>query len=155
MQPYDSVLVAKYLLALARRKNIDLNVTKVQKLLFLVYSYFLTNKGIVIIAEEPQAWPFGPVFPKAREKGVFEKAWSIDDKAFDTIRRDKDLTEALEYTISQMKDFSATQLSEWSCDAGSPWDRTTRQKGFEWSDRIPNEYIIDYFKPMINAYGRQ
>lgn len=42
-KPYDSVLVANYLLALANEKGIILNTTKVQKLLYMAYGFLLAD----------------------------------------------------------------------------------------------------------------
>lgn len=67
-KPYDSVLVANYLLALANEKGVILNTTKVQKLLYMAYGLLLAEKNRIITDEQPKAWPYGPVFPKTRKK---------------------------------------------------------------------------------------
>jgi len=142
---YDSVTVAKYLLALAYRERIVLNVTKVQKLLFIAYGYFLAKKDHVLVDEAPRAWPFGPVFPKTRKRIDYGKMVDLQDPALKEISQDAEVTEVLSKIIKRYSEFSASQLSDWSHMPGSPWDKTTRQSGFNWDAPIPDDFIKEYF----------
>ena len=148
MITYDSTVVAKYLLALAYKKGIVLNVTKVQKLLFIAYGYFLARHNQVLLNEKPKAWPFGPVFPKTRKEVDFGKIIDISDGALSEIATDPTVTEALNKIIDTYAKFSATQLSDWSHMPGSPWDKTTQETSFTWNQPIPDEYIKEYFSEI-------
>jgi uncharacterized phage-associated protein len=145
VRSYDSVIAAKYLLALGYSRGKVLNVTKVQKLLFMIYSIVFANTGDTIMTEQPQAWPFGPVFPRTRNKVDFSRVISIDDYDLSEIKEDKFATELFLKVIDSYGGLSASQLTEWSHAPGSPWDKTVKQYGFKWGDRIPNEYIKEYF----------
>jgi uncharacterized phage-associated protein len=153
MKKYDSIEVAKYMMALANQKGIVLNVTKVQKLLFIVYAYFLVKHNTVIIDEQPKAWPYGPVFPKTRKQIDYGKIVPIDYDYLDRVKRDELLTDVLNKLIEDAGAISASGLTEWSHREGSPWDKTTKQKDFKWNDPIPDEYIIEYFTPIYNGSG--
>jgi Uncharacterized phage-associated protein len=147
MKSYDSILVAKYMLAIAKDRNISLNVTKVQKLLYILYGYYLANyDNHQIIEEDPKAWPYGPVFPRSQKKVDYSNILPLDSPDFEDIKRDKKLTEAINYVIDKYSAFSASKLSEWSHQEGGPWYLATKQKGFNWNTPIPNEYIYEYFK---------
>jgi len=148
MTTYDSTVVAKYLLALAYQKGIVLNVTKVQKLLFILYGYFLARYNHLLLNEEPRAWPFGPVFPKTRKGVDFGKVIDVSDDSLKEIAADPAVTEALNKIIDNYAQFSATQLSEWSHMPGSPWDKTTKEPSFTWIQPIPNKYIKEYFSEI-------
>ena len=75
IEEYESKDVAIYLRALAIQMNKPpLNVTQTQKLLYILYAYYMVSvppyndgNGCRIINESPQAWPYGPVFPKTRK----------------------------------------------------------------------------------------
>lgn len=148
MTTYDSVVVAKYLLALAYQKGIVLNVTKVQKLLFILYGYFLARHNQVLLNEKPKAWPFGPVFPKTRKGVDFGKVIDIADNSLSEIAADPMVTEALNKIIDTYASFSATQLSDWSHMPGGPWDKATKETSFTWNQPIPDEYIKEYFSEI-------
>lgn len=65
----DSVDVAKALMAEAGSQGLRLNMTQLQKLLYIVYGTCLVMLGRPPFStEQPQAWPFGPVFPTTRRK---------------------------------------------------------------------------------------
>lgn len=145
---YDSVLGAKLLLAIAYEKEIALNVTKVQKMLYIIYSYFLAKEDIEIFSESPKAWPYGPVFPRARGKVDYGKVYKLDDKDLEEIKNESTLVNKMKDVVDKYSKYTATQLSNWSHMEGSPWERTTKQDGFKWGDFIPNGYVIDYFSKL-------
>ncbi|MCD6010460.1 MAG: hypothetical protein K0Q79_322 [Flavipsychrobacter sp.] len=151
MRKYDSVEVGKYLMALANERGIVLNVTKVQKLLFIVYGYFLAKHNRVIIDEQPKAWPFGPVFPRAKKQIDYSKIIKLDYEYLNVVKQDAELTEFLIQLLSDFGNLSALTLTEWSHKEGSPWHRTTQQQGFKWNTPIPDEYIKEYFTPIFNG----
>ncbi len=142
---YDSVLAAKYLLAIAGSKQVTLNITKVQKMLYIAYGYFLAHRHSSIFNEQPKAWPYGPVFPNTRIKVDYTKPLDLTDEAFATIRQDLELTNLFNRLVDKYAQFSSSQFSSWSYKPGSPWDLTTQQKGFDWDQAIPDAFIKNYF----------
>lgn len=146
LKPYDSVIAAKYLMGIANAQGLILNITKVQKLLYIAYGRFLADHGRPLLNDKPRAWPFGPVFPRTREEVDFGKLIYIDEEpSLQEIRQDKEVTELFEAIVKRYARYYASQLSEWSHMEGSPWEKTTKSPGFKWNDPIPDEYIKDYF----------
>lgn len=144
-QQYDSVIGAKLLLALAYQKDKVLNVTKVQKMLYIIYGYFLAKENYIIFTETPKAWPYGPVFPRTRNKVDFGRVYKITDDDIQNIYENSEIVDVFDKVIDKYAKFTASQLSDWSHMEGGAWDRTTKQDGFDWNKEIPNEYIKDYF----------
>jgi uncharacterized phage-associated protein len=145
---YDSVTIAEYMLSLSLEKRIVLNVTKVQKLLYMAYGTFLAKKTRTISSEPPKAWPFGPVFPRTRNKVDFGSIRPLDWSGFEEIKKDEELTESLNLIIEKYSKFSASKLSDWSHREGGPWDKATKMNGFKWGDVIPDEFIVEYFSNL-------
>lgn len=149
MQPtktYDSRLVAKYLLAIASSKNIGINTTQMQKLLYILYGLCLANcNGFRILDESPQAWPFGPVFPKTR-KIDYNNFLPLNSDELKSISDDLYITSLITKTLEKFGKVPANKLSEWSHTTGSPWDKTTKISGFSWSMQIPDIFIVEYFQ---------
>jgi uncharacterized phage-associated protein len=148
MKSYDSILVAQYLLSLAREKKLNLNVTKVQKMLYIVFGYFLSQFDKKIIEESPRAWPFGPVFPRAQNKVDYTNILPINSPEFSEIKKDIELTKVLNEVLDKYSQYTASQLTEWSHQKGSPWSKTTEEIGFRWNTPIKEEYINEYFKNL-------
>lgn len=65
---YDSVTVANYIIAFANENKFFINMTKLQKLLYIAYGVYLSVKNERLTNEHPQAWPYGPVFPTTRNR---------------------------------------------------------------------------------------
>ena len=149
MKTYDSVLVAKYLLSIANSKKINLNVTKVQKLMYIAYGYFLAeNQNHRIIDESPRAWPYGPVFPKTQNKVDYTNILDINATEFEEIKKDIDLTIVLNNIVDGYSKYTASQLSEWSHQKDGPWYKTTKLQDFKWNTIIPDQFIAEYFKTI-------
>ena len=148
---YDSVTVARYIIAYANKHRYMINMTKLQKLLYIAYGAYMAVKGQRLTNEHPQAWPYGPVFPTTRNKLIKVDFQNIhtEDKDLFEISKDQEVNSLMALVFDKFGKNTATSLSEWSHKSGSPWSRTTEREGFNWGDRIPDEYIIDYFNTLI------
>jgi uncharacterized phage-associated protein len=141
--PYDSVSVAQYMRALALEDGLILGVTKVQKLLYILYAYFLVKYDRRIINEQPQAWQFGPVFPHTRSKIDYFFKPAEHDFAF--LKSDKDLEQALREIIQECGNLDAGNLIDWSHEPYSPWDQIVQDNQKNYGKKIPNDLIKKYF----------
>lgn len=148
---YNSVELARYMRALAFQQGLTLNVTQAQKLLYMLYGYSLAKRGRKITDEQPQAWPYGPVFPKTRDDFKLSLEIIKDMSKIDpSFRNDKDLTEDIKTILKKYGNTSALQLTKWSHKKDSPWDKTRKLSFFlygeeVYGDEIPDEYIEEYF----------
>lgn len=154
---YNSVDLAYYIVALANKCKIVVNVTKVQKLLYLVYGAFLAIYGERVCNERPQAWPYGPVFPKTRialiNMGDLYKI-SLSEVS-SPVENDTELKKVIDFVFAGFGKKTAGQLTVWSHRIGSPWERTTHTPGFQWGMDIPDQYIRSYFATIIKINGTQ
>lgn len=148
---YNSVVFARYIAAEANSRRITINMTKIQKLLYISYGVYLAVRGERLLNEHPQAWPYGPVFPTTRNKLLKQDLYSISLKDEDLyeLRDNKDAKSLINIVFSAFGNMSAMELSEWSHSSGSPWDETTQKNGFKWGRVIEDGLISDYFKKII------
>lgn len=149
---YNSVDVAKYIVAMSNSKKLSINMTKVQKLLYIAYGLYLAVKEERLTNEHPQAWPYGPVFPTTRNKLLKTDLYSIDftDESLKDIINDKDVKSLLELVFRSFGTWSAGSLTSWSHGDGTPWQQTVSSENFIWGKQIPDDYIKQYFKRIIN-----
>ena len=147
---FNSVDVARYIAGKANEKNISLNITKIQKLLYIVYGVYLRVYEQRLTDEHPQAWPYGPVFPITRRKLLTADFSAIQATSCpEEMQKDPDFNKAINFTLDNFGLRSAAQLTEWSHRDGSPWYYTTKGVGFKWGDEIPDELIYNYFLQLI------
>ena len=153
---YKSTTVAKYLLFRAFEDRIVINMTKLQKLLYIAYGTYLAITDERLTNESPRAWPYGPVFPTVRNKLLKIDFDDYDflaerDSECKSILADDEMKSLMIMVLHRFGMMSAGQLIEWTHIADSAWDRTQRAPGFKWNDIIPDVYIKDYFKNIIVA----
>lgn len=152
---YNSVDVARFIIATANEKRISINITKVQKLLYIAYGLYLAVKNERLTDEHPQAWPYGPVFPTTRTRLVDADFYSItfESPSLAEMKQQDDIRSLFELVFNHFGQWTASQLTAWSHSDGSPWERTVDRDGFSWGTRIPDEYIKPYFHSMIVPRG--
>ena len=142
-KPYESILIAKYILSVAHNKGVPLNMTQLQKILFICYGYFLSQKDFILLNEAPKAWPYGPVFPKTQKKIKLNDYLDLSESCFMEI---EDQTKnIIDIVVDLYKNISATALSNWTHLVDSPWEKTTRLDGFKWNHPIPDQFTKEYF----------
>lgn len=146
MEELDSVEVARAVISEAQRAGIKLNMTQLQKLLFLIYGTCLAILNRRPFNERAQAWPYGPVFPRTRR----ELLETVD--AWTPIEYPENIPEDLQAIISGAIDhfgaLNASLLIAWSHLPGSPWEITTKMPDFNWGTEIGDGLIKDYFSKI-------
>lgn len=147
---YNSVSLARYIVAYANAHGFGINITKVQKLLYIAYGTYLAVRGARLTDEHPQAWPFGPVFPTTRRKLLGIPLGDI--RMADEAALGDEAKSLVALVFRSFGARTASYLTAWSHQPGSPWDFATKMDGFKWGDEIPDEYILPYFDGMVK-YG--
>lgn len=142
---YDSVLLGKYLLAVGYSQGKVLNVTKVQKMLYIAYGFFLAKYNRVLILETPKAWPYGPVFPRTRKKIDYSTVINIDELQFKEIKQDQQVVDFFSELVKKYSKYTASQLARWSNHKGSPCHVATKMNNFTWNTPIQDNLIVKYF----------
>ncbi len=143
----NSVVLAQYITSHANACKVGINMTKLQKLLYITYGVYLAVKGERLTNEHPQAWPYGPVFPTTRSKLLKCNLEEIVD--FDSESITDEIKACVDLVFRSFGAYTGSFLSAWSQKPNSPWDRTARQHDFEWGDTIPDEYILNYFRNLL------
>ena len=148
---YNSVQLAKYIVAAANERRISINMTKIQKLLYIAYGIFLAVKSTRLMDEHPQAWPYGPVFPTTRNKLLKVDLFSINfgEEELTELKNDSELQSLIDLVFKSFGNWNALQLTEWSHGDGTPWQQTVSMNNFSWGMRIPDDSIKRYFSSII------
>lgn len=154
---YRPRVVANALLKKANSSGAKLTHLKLQKLVFFLHAWNLALHDKPLVSEQPEAWPYGPVFstlyselksngsrpiegyikeidPKTGREVALAPSpddtqfWSLVDQVWDRYSR-----------------FTATQLSTMSHVDGGPWSQA-RKDGMDY---ISNQSIADFYRPQL------
>ena len=145
---YSSVLVAKYMMAYANDNGIEMNITKLNKLLYILYGTYLAMVGKRLTHEHPHAWPYGPIFLTLREAFINSNGFkdaTLSDHELAEIQKDEDLVQCTDDVFRVFGRYNASVLVRWSHNDNAPWSITTNKKGFQWNDIIGDNDIRNYF----------
>ncbi len=136
----NSIDVAQKIRYIAQEDfHLLLNMTQTQKLLYIAYGIEIARANIRLTDEHPQAWPFGPVFPRVHSKVDFSTTPPNPDGIPDEI------VSLLRDVVKAFGRTSATKLSEWSHSKDSPWDKTPKDK---WGRSLSDSDIREYFSRL-------
>ena len=147
----DAVAFAAYLTKKAREHGHTVNVTKLQKWLYICYGLYLAAYGSQLFNDRPKAWDFGPVFPrvhKQQTKNKLEKQVSgsnLDNLAPDA--RDR-CNEVIDAVLKHFGDWMATELVDWTHTPNMAWRKTVNESGLY--STIDNFDIYLDFKEYVS-----
>jgi uncharacterized phage-associated protein len=78
---YDAKAIANYFLDLADEHKTSLTPMKLQKLIFFAHGWHLALYDEPLIADQVEAWQFGPVVPSIYQEFKHERSGAISTKA--------------------------------------------------------------------------
>lgn len=151
LAPFDSLQMMAFLIRRCRQLGIDINATKLQKLMYCCYGVCLAILNYRICDESPEAWQYGPVFPRT--------LWQFKKNSIDFVEATflkpeletelpEDVKQAIDQTLTHFGKLSATQLSSWSHTPGSPWSRASND-GTSLYGQIDDSTIRTYFASNV------
>lgn len=154
---YKSTVVATYIVALANERRYGINLTKVIKLLYIVYGSYLAINSKRLIDESPEAWPYGPVFPEVRNFLKEKNLSSIDKKdpliQESGIINDRDLNNLLNVVLDTFGELNSRKLINFSVQDDTPWSEIVYEPRFKWGKNIPDEKTSEYFNNIVQVDG--
>lgn len=145
----DSILFAKYLNTKARNQRIEMSITKLMKLMYICYGTYLAVYDERLLNEQPQAWPYGPVFATARQEMTKQENWieTCDDLKVEDPMTTNKINGIINVVLNTFGKWSAAQLSAWTHQSGSPWEMTLRN--YLYGTPISDQNIKSYFDKLI------
>ncbi len=143
---YDSVAVGYALRYIADKHGFKLNMTQLNKLLYIAYGVLLIIEKERLTKEHPAAWPYGPVFPRMTNKVDLNSKISSDE--FDELP--PLIQELLDVVAANYGSIPANRLSAWSHEEGSPWSITvSKSPDDKWNQKISDDDIYLYFRDFL------
>jgi len=145
----DSVDFAIYLEHKARELGKAVNVTKIQKWLYICYGIYLAVYEEQLLKERPKAWDFGPAFPSVHRK---QKQKENNDSLINLLSKItpddfKEYDDVIEATLRTFGDWTAQQLVNWTHMPGTAWHNKIMMN--EKYSALDNFDIISDFKEIV------
>lgn len=148
-QPINSLQMATYVIKCCSEKQIPLNITKLQKLMYCCYGTVMARFGRPLMDEKPAAWQYGPVFPTAlKALQYFRLSGFKDGNTADADALPESVRSLISETIDYFGRFQASKLSRWSHLPGSPWSKASCDGQFLYLP-LSDEDVRKYFATKV------
>lgn len=157
MARHDAVSVANAVIEAAGRQGLPVTPMQLQKLLYFANGWNLEIRCEPLIAENFEAWQFGPVLPSVyhafKEYGSRSIAapalnpFTLEAWSADLTRQESALIDEVVQIYGKL---TGPQLSQLTHQAGTSWSKIW-EGGVGKSDTIPPELISKEFRSMREA----
>lgn len=122
----SSIDFATYLSMRARREGKFVNVTKIQKWLYICYGLHLATTGETLFDERPIHMQFGPFFSSVH---LVQKEYDNDFSSLEKRLTYADFSqydEIINTTIEYFGDLTASSLVDWTHEEGKAWEKADK-----------------------------
>ena len=147
-KPVDSSCAAKFLIDIANeRKYSGITPLKLIKMVYIAHGWMLALYDEPLIADDIEAWKYGPVVHP-----LYQKIKKFKDRQITELPDDDnaELSEAqksiLAQTYEKYHHLPATQLIALTHNDGTPWAQIYSGKLYQV---IPNNVIKEYYKNLL------
>lgn len=146
---YSAIGIAKYIVQYCLNKKVYISNTKMQKLLYFVYGFFLQKKNRQLFPETFGAWKYGPVNREAYAEfcqfgGESLLLWGDEEGIAQLSEEDKAFVDGI---LDKYLEKDVSILIADTHKSGYAWDKT-RSKN---QDVINPEIAIDDIREEFNA----
>ena len=146
---YDSLTFAKALVYMAQMEGRGLNMSQIQAILYIAYGVWMVTHEDRLFDEHPQAWQYGPVFPRVYSK--LKKG--MTDSQVQYLKLKEDSPERLSFLERCFRRYawtSACDLAAPHKSKGTPWSQTRKENPESQTARIPDSLVREWFAERVN-----
>ena len=148
-QPLNSLELAAYIIRQCQNRNIDVNVTKTQKIAYCAYGAVLALYQERLVSEYPVAYQYGPVFVELLSALQFFDLQTFAAQQTPNVDNlPNHIKNMIDKTIVMFGQFSPTQLINWLTSDGTPWAKTTKG-GCILYGRIKDDVTSEWFYRVV------
>ena len=141
----DSVLLYNAIGFVSHRAGCEITQSRAQIILYCIYGSSLVSSEGRLDIEHPQAWKYGPVFPRAYNKGNLADH-ERGRRDFEVLQREHGrLAQLLEWKTTSMLYTSMADLNSCHKGKGSPYGKTVAKNPDKWGVAIDDCLIAEQF----------
>lgn len=136
---YEATYVAKHIISVCNKHNIEISNLKLQKMLYFAWIEYYKQKNEKLFLNPICAWKLGPVVPDVYYDYCIYAGYPIPDVNFDA---ESSELKCLEKTILHFASMNVSKLVDITHEEGKPWTNIYKD-GRGNRHEIPFNLIID------------
>ena len=141
----DSVEMINSISHVARRVGQPMTSSRAQIILYCIYGSHLAHTGCRLDIEHPQAWKYGPVFPRAYKKGTLDDGNACAESFEVLNEKSPEVASLLSCKTSAMLTTPMVDLNACHKGKSSPYGKTISKNPDHWGIQIEDGLILDFF----------
>ena len=141
----DSVEMINSISHVARREGQPMTSSRAQIILYCIYGSHLAHTGSRLDIEHPQAWKYGPVFPRAYKKGTLDDGNACAESFEVLNEKSPEVASLLSCKTSAMLTTPMVDLNACHKGKSSPYGKTISKNPDHWGIQIEDGLILDFF----------
>ena len=141
----DSVEMINSISHVARRVGQPMTSSRAQIILYCIYGSHLAHTGSRLDIEHPQAWKYGPVFPRAYKKGTLDDGNACAESFEVLNEKSPEVASLLSCKTSAMLTTPMVDLNACHKGKSSPYGKTISKNPDHWGIQIEDGLILDFF----------
>ena len=145
----DSVSLINSISHVASDAGEKITSSRAQIILYCIYGSHLAHTGSRLEIEHPQAWKYGPVFPRAYKKGSLSDTGICAESYEELMAKDPEIAGLLERKTTSMLFTPMVDLNACHKCKGSPYGKTVSRNPDKWGVQIDDGLIRDFFAKSI------
>lgn len=143
----DSLTLAKAVLHKVRSDRYQVTKSKIILISYVIYGVWLAEKHERVVHEHPQAWKYGPVFPRIYTKLDLDCDYKAE---YDSILYSMpDLAGLVRHYSACLGPQSAAAISAVHTASGTPWKRCSISSRGKWGVAMDDGEIERWFSELI------
>ena len=147
--------VVNAIIAAGNKYGLAFTPLQVVKLAYIAHGWWLVFTNQPLIADNVEAWKYGPVFPSVyRLVKPYGRNEIPQETRFTGIRNERGLTISedakglIKQVVKKYGRLNGIELSNLTHKEGTPWQKFYKQK--MWNVEIPNDEIRSHFIELRN-----
>ena len=148
---YNLINIANLIIAEYNKsfKRDPLNITKLHKLLYVVYGVYLSVERITLFKEKPLCLPYGPVFESLNNEYKCNNIdFTISSEDTTDVEDHEKIIKIINEVITTFGEHSARTLSIWSHRNDGAWYKAKKATPI-WGNPLDKDDIMKEFDTIV------
>lgn len=138
--------VTQAIISAINEKKYSLNITKLQKLLYITYGIYLAKYGKLLFEDDKPCYlPHGPVFLNILKSFRYD---TFEGISYNNSNIPKDVSEIIDAVVSTFGQYQARSLVDWLHREDTAWSKLEKKRA-KYGEELQEKDIKNEFKELI------
>lgn len=146
---YNIIDIARLTINKMIYNKTDINITRLQKYLYIIYGTYLVLYDKTISSEPPSCFETGPLF-KTIQRDYKKNILNLNKQhqLINKIKNDKNLNKIIDNVINHFSKYEAYNIALWTMEENNAWSKAEKESD-RWGNELNDNDIKEDFKKIL------